>query len=377
DITACIAQSSRLVLSFGGHPMAAGLALEAEQLPAFRRAVAQAAGAQILAAGGLPEQALQIDGQLGLTDLTLDLVSDFERLAPFGAGNPAPVFMIRDLGISSGAVIGREREHRMLTLEDRAGNAQKVLWWGGAAWPQPEGRFDLACSLRASDFRGQREVQVEWLDARPIPEEVIRVHEPALQVIDHRGVAHPRVVLEALRAESGLVIWAEGEARDKLDAYDRSGLSPAARLAIWTTPPGRQELAAALSAVKPEVVLLFAIDPETSDPPGFLNRLTGLVKYLLATAAGEPAPVDLNRLAAATAQREAAVRCGLHWLAARGFIRLDRLEDGGLALSPGSGKPTPDDAEWMNRLKNLLDETAAYRRFFAVTEPALLNLTQS
>lgn len=377
DITACIAQASRLLLSFGGHPMAAGLALEAENLPAFRRAVALAAGAQIQAAGGLPEQALQIDGQLGLADLTLDLISDFERLAPFGAGNPAPVFMIRDLGVSSGAVIGREREHRMLTLEDRAGNAQKVLWWSGAAWPQPEGRFDLACSLRASDFRGQREVQVEWVDSRPIPEEDIRISEPGLQVIDHRGVAHPRAVLEALRTESGLLIWAEGEAREKLNANDRSGLSPSARLAIWTTPPGRQELAAALSAVKPEVVLLFAFDPETSDPPGFLNRLTGLVKFMLGAAAGEPAPVDLTRLAAATAQRETAVRCGLHWLAARGYIRLDLLEDSGLALSPGSGKATPDDAEWMIRLKNILNETAAYRRFFAATPPALLNLTQS
>jgi len=40
---------------------------------------------------------IQIDGDLPLADLTVDLVSDLERLAPFGPGNPNLVFVSQDL----------------------------------------------------------------------------------------------------------------------------------------------------------------------------------------------------------------------------------------------------------------------------------------
>ncbi len=375
DITACIAQAQDLLLSYGGHPMAAGMALDPANLPAFRRTLSRAVSAQIQAAGGQRERVLQLDGVLRLDELSLELVEDLERLAPFGAGNPSPVFAIRDLAISSSAAIGREREHLLLNLEDRAGNVQKALWWGGTAWPQPDGRFDLACSLRASDFRGQREVQVEWVNFRPIAAESIQLESASLQIIDQRTAAHPRQVLEALRAEGDLAIWAEGAARQKLNGQERTRLSRATRLAIWTAPPGRQELLAALNQVNPQVVILFGLEPETADAQGFLSRLSGLAKYLLNPSNPQPAKIELARLAGETAQSEAAVRFGLQWLAAQGHLTFTLDEDGSLLLSPGTGQTGADGEAWLGKVRSVLDEAAAFRRFFAATDSDLLGLS--
>ena len=210
---------------------------------------------------------------------------------------------IKDLTLIKQTVIGRDQAHRSLTVQDPAGNTQKVVWWGGAAWPVPETRFDLACVLRASNFRGQREVQVEWIDHRPLVETAVELSGPSRSVIDHRGQAHPRPLLDALRDAGPLQVWAEGEARATLNAQDRFHLEPAPSLAIWTTPPGPEELRAVLAQVNPQQVILFGIDPASATPEEFLKRLAGLVKYELNRVKAPRTETSLSRLAGATAQR--------------------------------------------------------------------------
>ncbi|RLA86388.1 MAG: single-stranded-DNA-specific exonuclease RecJ [Deltaproteobacteria bacterium] len=79
-----------LLVSFGGHKSAAGLKVKREHLEAFERsflkAVEEAFG------GKTPLPSLLIDLALSLKDITLPLVDSLELLAPFGPGNPNPVF---------------------------------------------------------------------------------------------------------------------------------------------------------------------------------------------------------------------------------------------------------------------------------------------
>ena len=64
---------------------------------------------------------MQIDGYLSLSELTLALVEDLERLAPFGPGNPALTIASRGLKLQSHSLIGRNGEHLQLIVEDEAG----------------------------------------------------------------------------------------------------------------------------------------------------------------------------------------------------------------------------------------------------------------
>jgi single-stranded-DNA-specific exonuclease len=359
NITEAITAQRDLLLGFGGHPMAAGMSLAAENIPAFRRGLARA-----LAGKTLPEESLQVDGFLALSDLSLELVEDLGRLAPFGAGNPPLILAAHNLSLKSQAAIGRSGEHLQWIVEDEAGNTRKVLWWQGAGFPLPQGRFDLAFSAHASDFRGQRDVTLEWMGFRPLtpPAEIVSLSS-RIEVTDLRGCSHP---LERLKALPDVQLWAEGEAKSLLAAaglapHTRSQLKPAPRLAIWTPPPGPRELAAALGAAAPQKLFLLGVASDAPDAEMFLKRLAGLVKFALRQKNGE---TTLGDLAAATAQSERAVCLGLDWLSARGVWRIERFDAGAVRFSAGG--PADDLAAQvaLGYLQAALAETAAFREYF-------------
>ncbi|MCD6552562.1 MAG: single-stranded-DNA-specific exonuclease RecJ [Anaerolineae bacterium] len=369
DIHAAIAAQARMLHRFGGHPMAAGFSIEPERIPEFRAALARTVEAMT---SGVPARPpLQVDAYLSLADLSLDLVAQLDRLAPFGPGNPPVCLVSRNLRIASVATIGRTGEHRKLVIEDEAGITQVVLWWQGANWPLPEGSFDLAYIARASDYRGQPEVQLEWLDAREVeqPSVVVREPAPAVEVVDYRRVPNPEEQLGRLLAADNVQVWAEGEVPRGVPALGRDALSAGDVLVIWSTPPGADEMRAAMERVSPRKVILFAVDPGLDEPAVFLRRLAGLVRHCLRAHEGR---ASLSALAIATAQRQETVQAGLHWLATRGQVRIVEDEGGQVILAPGDGQVSAAADHWQRRVVALLEETAAYRAYFARADATTL-----
>jgi hypothetical protein len=245
---------------------------------------------------------------------------------------------------------------------------QTVLWWNGSGEELPGlitgegGKFDLAYTLRSSDFRGVRDVTLEFIDLRFIEEKPIRIAKPRIEIVDHRNAEDPRNILSTLNLQPATIIWAEGEDNKAVGGTDRNGLEPAKALAIWTTPPGSAELHLALEKVKPEKIYLFAIHPGADEPKAFLERLTGLVKFAMNKRGGS---VTLTELASTTAQREATVRLGLEWLAAGGYFGL-QTEGQQVHFTAQTSRADPYlQQELFTALKGLLAETAAYRAFLA------------
>jgi single-stranded-DNA-specific exonuclease len=310
-----------------------------------------------------------IDGHLPLAEISLDLVADLERLAPFGPGNPRLTLVSPNHSLAGDRTIGRYNEHRLLTVEDATGARQQVIWWQGAGWPLPEGRFDLAYSARASTWRGQRNVQIEWSDARPVPDAVVVIPPARPGVVDQRRTVQTAAVLADVRAQPGVQVWCEGEARRALGGQDRSELTPGDTLVIWTIPPGRAELQTALNQVRPRQVVIFAADPGMDQLEAFVQRLAGLVKRNLRDDEGM---VSMERLAAATAQRTTVVRSGLRWLAGRGYVRITAEQGDALRLATGDPSTSTDIAATSAQLRALLAETAAFRRYFSQADAEVL-----
>jgi single-stranded-DNA-specific exonuclease len=383
NITDAIAVHAHLLAGYGGHPMAAGLSIAPEHIREFARGLSRTVGAVLAEAGAVPD--LQIDGRLRLEELTVSLVEDLARLAPFGPGNPPLTLASENLTIERHRAVGRNGEHRLLTVRDAAGTEARVIWWDGAREELPSDRIDLAYTVRASDYRGERQVEIAWVDARPsaigLPGKVAPARTP-IEISDFRRELMPLQILERLRQDGDLVVWREGMAAPEIPGHDRCSLPPAAALAIWTAPPGPAELRATLAQVAPARVYLFGLDPDTDRPDLFIRRLAGLVRHALSAREGR---TTLSALAAATAQREASVAAGLEWLASRGDICVQSEEGSVLvvrALPSGSQRrPEPDallEAETAlarARLEALLAETAAYRAYFRSADAdALLSL---
>jgi len=361
NITSAIAANQKMVKEFGGHPLAAGLSIDPQQIPDFRDAISRTL--QSLGIGIQKEKDLKIDGFLALPELTLDLVVDLERLAPFGAGNPPMVFASRDIRLTGYTAIGRNSEHLQLTIEDELGHTQRSIWWNGAGNVLPDNNFDLAYSVRASTYRGQREVQVEWIDYRQIePSEISGASKkPSIDLIDLREETGPKIKLSQIQQDESMVIWGEAYTQSDLNCLDRFSLYPSNNLAIWTIPPGLIELQAAILRVKPRIVYLFGINPGMDNPDIFLKRLLGLIKYRIKVARGT---TTLSYLAAATSQKTSTVKLGLEWLDARGYITLQSMVDDSICIEAAVKKDKKDGRSILTLLNSALIESAAFRRYY-------------
>nr|MBC7243710.1 single-stranded-DNA-specific exonuclease RecJ [Chloroflexota bacterium] len=361
DIYAVLAAHSRLLTSFGGHPMAAGFSIDADHIPELQRRLVQAVAAQV---GEFPlERELPIAAYLSLPELTLELLDEITRLAPFGPGNPPVYLATRRLRVTGERTIGRTGEHRRLEVQDEKGHALPALWWQSADLPAPEGLFDLAYVLRAGSFAGERALYLEWIDAHVEEKPVVELVVPAIAVAvaDYRTVREPLPILQALREEGTVMLWAEAVAVPGFPGRGRSELQPSPALAVWTLPPGPRVWEQVLCHVQPEQVYLFGIDPGLDTIDAFLRRLTGLVKHALSAYNGR---LEWEVLATAMAHCVETVQAGVRWLIAHGLVSQVAQQDCALIVEGGGRADEVSERKARRELEELLCETAAYRAYF-------------
>ncbi|MFN8381629.1 MAG: single-stranded-DNA-specific exonuclease RecJ [Anaerolineales bacterium] len=357
-ITEAIATQKEILHGFGGHPMAAGMAFNADKLTDFRRGLGKAIEKQL---GNIvfEEPTVQIDAWLSLDEINLDLAAALESMAPFGAGNPLLTLASRNVKLKSVSTIGKTKEHLRLNIEDQNGTLQSLLWWGGAGEELPEegSTFDIAYSLRASTYRGQKQVTLQFEEFRITEEQAVEIQESKVVIRDMR------LQNSMLNLQPSTLVWAEGA--DKAAGVSRLELRQADELSIYTTPPSLVELRKALKVVKPKTVYVFAIQPAEEKPDEFLAHLAGLCKFVLNQRKGKTSVLEL---AAAMTARESAIQVGLEWLAASGQLTV-MIEDDTVTLSKEIQEKKPYlQAELFIALKGILNETSAYRKYFATAD---------
>lgn len=99
------ARQSGLLVTGGGHPMAAGFSLSEARLEAFGAFLNE----QLAAAAAFPSAAdLAVEGALAVPGATTDLARHIERLAPFGPGNEEPVLVVNRARVLRADRVGRE-----------------------------------------------------------------------------------------------------------------------------------------------------------------------------------------------------------------------------------------------------------------------------
>ncbi len=124
DIRSALTACSHMLHGFGGHPMAAGLQIPADQIEPFWDRLNQVIGRIASPLDFMPK--VTIDYVLELSDITTKLLDEVTSLGPFGVQNTEPVFMANNVHVHTSKIVGKN--HRRMFLSSSTDKKSKGLW---------------------------------------------------------------------------------------------------------------------------------------------------------------------------------------------------------------------------------------------------------
>jgi single-stranded-DNA-specific exonuclease len=155
-----------VLVKFGGHKQAAGLTLEAARIRELRSRVNDHADDRLGPDDLRPR--LWIDGSLAFRSINEQVASELLTLAPFGAGNPNPIFRTSRVEIVDGPRRVKERHLKMAFKQD--GRVMRGIAWRASEREgfvnEHRGAIDLAFSLEQDLWNGERYLQLSVADFR-------------------------------------------------------------------------------------------------------------------------------------------------------------------------------------------------------------------
>jgi single-stranded-DNA-specific exonuclease len=164
NMLAALESCGEIMTKFGGHKQAAGLTIEACRIRELRAAV-NAYADTCLGPDDLRPR-LWIDGALSFRGISAQVASELTALAPFGAGNPTPVFQASRVEIVDGPRRIKERHLKMAFRQD--GRIMRGIAWRASEREsfvtEHRSAIDLAFSLEQDIWNGERYLQLSIAD---------------------------------------------------------------------------------------------------------------------------------------------------------------------------------------------------------------------
>ena len=148
-----------LFIRFGGHAQAAGLTIEAKNVPEFKRRLSEAIREQAAPEAFIPTE--EYDLELELSEMTEAFVDAFSAMQPTGFGNPAPVFCVRGVHTTDVRTIGKDGVHLRMRLAQGSDMRSAIGFrMGDRAANLPE-VIEAIITLSINVWQDKRSVQCE------------------------------------------------------------------------------------------------------------------------------------------------------------------------------------------------------------------------
>lgn len=155
---------SDLLMHYGGHPMAAGLSLKSENIELFRKRINEYA----LQQEQMPFNACNIDCKLNPALLNVQLIEPLNYLAPYGAGNPTPMFGLYKMTLALVTPLSQNKHLRLQFKRNNSTVTVMKFFTTQQEFPYVAGDvLDLAVTLDINEFNGQRNLSVIAKEIKP------------------------------------------------------------------------------------------------------------------------------------------------------------------------------------------------------------------
>lgn len=167
NVIEIIEECGDLLKKFGGHAQAAGMTIENKNIDAFYERFDALATAVL--ADVVTEPELWIDMKIHPEHITPTLVRDLKLFAPFGEGNPEPVFVLENMVIEEARFVGNGENHikiRFISEEYRMKSFDAIGFSLGKRFPDLKRGdiFDIAFQLSENTWNGSTTLQLKLID---------------------------------------------------------------------------------------------------------------------------------------------------------------------------------------------------------------------
>ncbi|MFC1930934.1 single-stranded-DNA-specific exonuclease RecJ [Chloroflexota bacterium] len=166
NIIAALNQCHSLLSQFGGHSQAAGFTLPTRNLARLQQTILQIATTQLSGVDLRPH--LDIDAEVTFYNLGGDTFQTTQQLAPFGRGNPVPVFLSRQVDVIDCRTMGNNGEHLRLKLKQDGCVWDGVGFRLGSYRTEVSPRLDIVYNLELDRWGGEERLRLNIIDFAPV-----------------------------------------------------------------------------------------------------------------------------------------------------------------------------------------------------------------
>lgn len=310
-----LSANSELFDGYGGHAMAGGLAFSTEKI--MFEEVKKALNSTIneILDGKKLTPILPIDLALQPDEVDGNLISDIDRLQPFGAANPNPVFAMYNMTLLQKKLMGSNKNHLKLVLEDSKHNTFDCIWWSKGDISLKSGDvLDIAFCPQTNTYNGNTTIQLILQDVHAdnlVDEDEIKKEEtPEVRVYDHRKKVGIFASVEDYVKTSDLkiAVFAEDKAViEKLKPhkalseriFNRQNVQKADAVMFFDYPASKEIFDDIISKTSAKFIHFMNYEHKKTDEKDLLKTFSGMLKFTFNNKSGE---LDLQRCAAFLAQ---------------------------------------------------------------------------
>lgn len=314
-----ISMSSELLDGFGGHEMAAGFSFSAERttFEDVKKSLNDTIDEALAGKELLP--ILKVDLKLEPNEVDGNLISDIERLQPFGAANPNPVFILNNLTLLQKKLMGSNKNHLKLLVEDSQHNTYDCIWWSKGDISLNSGDvLDIAFCPQTNTFNGSTNIQLILQDAHSdklVEEEVVQKKSSDVRIYDHRKKTDIFSSVDDYVKSSDLNVAVFAEDKrilDKLKSYkslnekvfNRHNAKDSDVVMFFDYPPSQEIFDYIIKKTSPKFIHFMSYEVKKIDEKEFLKTFSGMLKFAHNNKQGV---FDLVRCASFLAQTKDAV----------------------------------------------------------------------
>ena len=297
-----LVQNADLFEGFGGHSQAAGLTFDPAKhgFEEVKRALNSTIN--IMLDGEKTKYTIDVD--MELTDIDVDMVKTIQQLEPFGAGNPNPVFAMKNLTLTRYKTIGSNSNHLKIFCENSGKKSFECVYWNHSNLNIPLNKeFSIIFYPKINVFNGDTTVQ---LDIQDIKSDYLNLNKTnTLKIYDHRKktniFSQICSYLDTTKLSTGIFVE-DKEIKEFLKSYpqifekihSRKNLAHCNQVMFFDYPASSELMSFIIKETGAKVLHFMGYDNKKYTVEAVVKTVCGMLKYAVNNKNSEVNLIDLE-----------------------------------------------------------------------------------